>query len=116
MYQCTHCKIKIAAESEPLNCPGCGNGCRDHVPNCPNCGFINLADSSAPALGIDNTLLNDPATDFNDNPDGVVPADMEEAAKMDMLIPDADYNPATDGPNSYEDLPPAPDAGDPGFF
>lgn len=25
MYKCTHCGIKINLESEPVNCPGCGN-------------------------------------------------------------------------------------------
>jgi len=26
MFKCNHCGIKINSDSEPVNCPGCGNG------------------------------------------------------------------------------------------
>lgn len=36
MFKCTHCGIKINSETEPVNCPGCGNATGfvpcDHYP------------------------------------------------------------------------------------
>jgi len=49
MYRCSHCKILIASDTIPMNCPGCGIGCGHD--NCPTCGFVAVDEDGQPITG-----------------------------------------------------------------